>query len=150
MPTEREIVDAIVAADVGGCWGAVESGDPSAVVVESGAELTEWHHVSFLTAPSGQKLLANVCAWRGATLRNKEAASRHLAAQGLAPAVLAELQLEPPSASEPPLPLHVGEFIEGGILTQEDLSEEAGMTALGSLYSRLHGMVCAGAACAGR
>ena len=135
MPTERQIVAAIVAADVGGCWGAV---DPSAVVVESGAELTEWHHVSFLTAPGGRKLVANVCAWRGATLRNKEAASRHLAALGLAPAVLAELQLEGPSASEPPLPLHVGEFIEGGILTQEDLSEEAGMTALGSLYARLH------------
>ena len=49
MPTERQIVAAIVAADVGGCWGAV---DPSAVVVESGAELTEWRHVSFLTAPA--------------------------------------------------------------------------------------------------
>ena len=131
MPTEQEIVGAIVAA---GVVGAV---DPSAVVVESGAELTEWHQVHFLTAPGGQKLVANVCAWRGATLLNKEAASRHLALQGLAPAVLAELQLEGPSASEP-LPLHVGEFIEGGILTQEDLSEEAGMTALGSLYARLH------------
>ena len=160
MPSELEVVQAIVAADVAG-WGRL---DPATVSIKSGAALTEWHTVLFLEAPAEaaeaaaaaegqpkaeagshimhQKLVANIPSWRGATLLNKEAASRHLAAQGLAPQVLAELQLADTDAAAgsvaPPLALHVGEFIPGGILTQEDLAEESGMRALGCLYAQLH------------
>jgi hypothetical protein len=95
-----EAVRAIVRADCAG-WGGV---DPQAVQVES-TDATEWHTVLFLTSPAAvseqqaddgaekpprqllRKLVANIPSWRGATLLNKAAASRHLGAVGLAPAV---------------------------------------------------------------
>ena len=145
-PSELEVVQSIISADVAG-WGRLEAGDVS---VENGAALTEWHTVLFLEAPlsdtglalasARRKVVATVPSWRGATLLNKEAASRYLADRGLAPAVLAELRLPAPADTngDEPLPLHVVEFLSGGILSQADLAEEAGMAALGALYGELH------------
>ncbi len=149
-PTELEVVESIISANVAG-WGGLTDAAATEVRVESGAALTEWHTVLFLEAPvaylesTHRRVVANVPSWRGATLLNKEVASRHLADRGLAPAVLAELTL--PAAvdtlattddANDPLPLHVVEFLSGGILSQADLAEEAGMTALGALYGELH------------
>lgn len=162
-----EAVRAIVRADCAG-WGGV---DPQAVQVES-TDATEWHTVLFLTSPAAvseqqaddgaekpprqllRKLVANIPSWRGATLLNKAAASRHLGAVGLAPAVLGELELlMPPAAaaavsgssgsadagagSREPLPLHVSEYVAGGCLQRGDDSP-ATMAQLGQVYGRLH------------
>ena len=147
-PTDLEVVRSIISADVAG-WGRLAD-EASEVSVESGAALTEWHTVLFLEAPvsdagmelepTRRRIVATVPSWRGATLLNKEVASRHLAGRGLAPAVLAELTLPPAAGAREdyPLPLHVVEFLSGGILSQADLAEEAGMTALGALYGELH------------
>lgn len=149
-PCDLEIVQSIISADVAG-WGALAD-VASEISVESGAALTEWHTVVFLIAPPSddglllepnhQRLVANVPSWRGATLLNKALAAHHLAERGLAPAVLAELTL--PSITQTlttvdnPLPLHVTEFLKGGILSQADLAKEDGMVALGKLYGELH------------
>ena len=146
-PADLEVIQSIISADVAG-WGRLAD-EASEVSVESGAALTEWHTVLFLEAPlsdagmelepTRRRIVANVPSWRGATLLNKAVASRHLAERGLAPAVLAELTLPPTvGARDCPLPLHVVEFLSGGILSQADLAEEAGMTALGALYGELH------------
>lgn len=144
-PTEEEVVQCIISADVAG-WGRLD--DASSINVESGAALTEWHIVLFLEAPlsdaglalksTHRKIVANVPSWRGATLLNKEVASRHLADRGLAPAVLAELAIPAGVSETEPLPLHIVEFLAGGTLSQTDLAEESGMRALGALYAELH------------
>eukprot|EP01043_Picozoa_sp_COSAG02_P087723 COSAG02_NODE_24948_length_673_cov_1.141115_1_plen_86_part_10 len=76
-PSELEVVESIILADVAG-WGGLTDA-ATHVRVESGAALTEWHTVLFLEAlvaleSTHRRVVANIPSWRGATLLNKEVA----------------------------------------------------------------------------
>ena len=73
---------------------------------------------------------------RGAVLDNKLAASRQLAAEGLGPAVIAELQVPGLTAGDPPCTVQVCEWFGGGTVQLED--GQLHWEELGSLYGRLH------------
>lgn len=136
-----DVVRALVSHDVAG-WGCL---DPTAVAVER-TENTEWHAVYFVTAPEREchcqlehrKMVVNVPSWSGATLKNKVAASAHLGALGIGPAVVADFEAELPLGSGVSRRVHVCEWLGGGELLPEELQNPTQMAALGVLYSRLH------------
>jgi hypothetical protein len=134
-----DVVRALVSHDVAG-WGRL---DPTAVAVER-TDNTEWHAVFFVTAPESEcqlehhKMVVNVPSWTGATLANKAAASAHLEALGIGPAVVAEFETELPLGSGVSRRVHACEWLGGGELLPEELQNPTQMAALGALYSRLH------------